>query len=83
MEERLGKKEGAAQGRSGLSRLEVGAAARGARDAATVAGEGCARAWGAGARATPSATAATAGEGERGAASEGKWRGEGRRHRGR
>jgi hypothetical protein len=48
MEERVGEEEGAAQGRSGLGRLGVGAAARGARDAATVAGEGCARAWGAG-----------------------------------
>jgi hypothetical protein len=38
MEERVGEEEGAAQGRSGLGRLGVGAAARGARDAATVAG---------------------------------------------
>ena len=56
MEERGGEEEGAAQGRSGLGRPGVGAA--------TAAGEGCTRAWGAGARAPPSATAATAGEGE-------------------
>jgi hypothetical protein len=36
-----------------------------------------------GTRAPPPATAAAAGEGERGAADEGKWRGEGCRHRGR
>jgi hypothetical protein len=57
MEERGGEEEGAAQGRSWLGRPGLGAAARGARGAATTAGEGCARAWGAGARAPPSATA--------------------------
>jgi hypothetical protein len=48
-----------------LGRPGVGAAARGARGATTAAGEGCARVWSAGARAPPSATAATAGERER------------------
>jgi hypothetical protein len=42
----------------------VGRGRTGARGAATTAGEGCARAWGAGARAPPSATAATAGRGK-------------------
>jgi hypothetical protein len=73
MEERGGEEEGAAQGRSGLGRLGVGAA--------TANGEGCARAWGAGARAPPSATAAIAGERERGAVGEGKRSGEVRRPR--
>jgi hypothetical protein len=68
MEERGEEGEEAAQGRTRLGRPEVGAAARGARGAATAPGEGCARAWGAGARAPPSATAATAGEGKRGVA---------------
>jgi hypothetical protein len=82
MEEREEEGEGAAQGRTRLSRPGVGAAARGARGAATAPGEGCARAWGVGAQAPPSATAATAGEGKRGAAGEGKWRGKGHRRRG-
>jgi hypothetical protein len=71
MEERGEEGEGAAQGRTRLDRSRVGAAARGARGAATAAGEGCARAWGAGARAPPSATTATAGEGKRGTTGRG------------
>ena len=43
MEERGEEGEGAAQGRTRLGRPGVGAAARGARGAATAAGEGCAR----------------------------------------
>jgi hypothetical protein len=49
MEERGEEEEGAAQGRTRLSRPGVGAAARGARGASIAAVEGCARAWGAGA----------------------------------
>jgi hypothetical protein len=60
-----------------LGRPRVGAAAWGARGAATAAGEGCAQAWGAGARAPPSATATTAGEGERGAVRRGNGGGRG------
>jgi hypothetical protein len=44
MEKRGEEGEGAAQGRTRLGRPGVGAAARGARGAATAAGEGCARA---------------------------------------
>jgi hypothetical protein len=44
MEERGQEGKGAAQGRTRLGRPGVGAAARGARGAATAAGEGCARA---------------------------------------
>jgi hypothetical protein len=83
MEERGEEGEGAAQRRTRLGRPGVGAAAQGARGAATAPEEGCARAWGAGARAPPSATAATAGEEKRGAAGEGKQRRKGRRRRGR
>jgi hypothetical protein len=44
MEERGEEGEGATQGRTRLGRPGVGAAARGARGAATAPGEGCARA---------------------------------------
>jgi hypothetical protein len=83
MEERGEEGEGAAQGRTRPGRPGAGVAAPGARGAATAAGEGCARAREHGTRAPPPATAAAAGEGERGAVEEGKRRGEGRRHRGR
>jgi hypothetical protein len=72
-----GKRRGLRRRGRGWAGRGVGAAARGARGATTAAGEGCARAWGAGVRARPSATAATAVEGERGAAGEGKRRGRG------
>jgi hypothetical protein len=77
MEERREEGEGAAQGRTRPGRPGAGAAAPGARGAATAAGEGCARAREHGTRAPPPATVAAAGEGERGAVEEGKRRGRG------
>jgi hypothetical protein len=55
---------GLRRGRTRLCRPGAGMAARSARDAATAAGEGRARAWGAGARLAP--PAAAIGEGEKG-----------------